>query len=485
MFHRRRTLTLLVLVALAAVFSRAGAGATPQDQFAEAERLFAEKSYRPAIEAFGAIFHDPSWPEITRAKALLRMAEANERIQQWDEAIRLLTDHESSVKIPIWHGRLLALRGSVALTMPTYYYEKDGVRTRGRWVQGGDYHHDEEANVVAALRDLEAAVVQLRPIVAGMGVVESDADRTTAEISSRAALQYAQALEAFRNSHGGFKNGIEPSDELVAAHEKFGVGRQLGTDPQAGYRIAEELAVATGLRANAALSRYLQAMYCGRLLEVVSGGVTVLPPDGDGPPMPKRGQVDPTDPDRTIWVALPESMNPFAIMKSLWRDYPGTDVEDDGYLAYANLAARYERYVEAERVASELLDRFPRSFWRSDAEALLQEIRFPMLQIEDPRPALPGEKVALSVSTRNVSKLRFQVWKFDLGGVLESRSYLRDDDANFAALAEIVKKSSQVGDRIGRPDQSFVRETPDRGEHRFREMEVPLDLRGQRLPHRG
>ena len=86
-----------------------------------------------------------------------------------------------------------------------------------------------------------------------------------------------------------------------------------------------------------------------------------------------------------------------------------------------------------------------------------------------------SNKPKLVVDTRNLSRLRFRIWRFDLGSVLESRRFISDKNANLANLSLIVRRHLKDAGRIGRPDMEFEKATADAGDGGVAPSEAPTE----------
>jgi alpha-2-macroglobulin len=469
-----RFVTPLAFFAVALLFAMGPSSAADlpiQDELERADALFKKKTYLPAIELYARVRQDETRPEGERLRAILQEGRAHSRIGHWDLALSTLRAAESGLSEDLSRARLQLTRGSLSLKMPHYYYEKDGERTRGRWVQGGTYHHTHREDHVSALKDLESALV----ILEGYFAASTGGDQALVGEFARGALQAAQALEALMQNHGGLNTNLLPSEEFLAFAKEAGIGSRLGVQPSAYYRLAEKVASSQGQAQTAALARYLRGLHLARVLDHAPVPITVKIDGGEGRPRPFRAKVSQSaSEDDQAWVEVPAELDAFRALRSVALDFPGTEVEDDAYVVYAQLCQQHERFGEAVKTAEAFLERFPKSFWRSDVKALLQDIRHPQLEVTSPRAVLPDELLQIDVKYRNVKSLTCRIWKFDLGAILESRAFARDDDASADSVQDLVKRYLKLRKRIGRPDHEFKQASEDLGEYQRREMALTL-----------
>ena len=225
-----------------------------EDDLELANRLFAEHSYKPALEAYRRVYADESRSTDVRGHTAVRIGECLRRLKKWDEALAFLRAEESRfASSRLWRARIVALRGSIALTMPHWYYQKGDEISRVRWIQGATYHYTYYDDLIAAMKDLEEAAHLYEPFVKEAPDGPKERERRAAEFAG-ICFEQATALEAHRTQKGGFV-GFEPAPDVKADYAKHGIGRHHGTDPQAWYRLAEKAAKKLGRTETAALAR--------------------------------------------------------------------------------------------------------------------------------------------------------------------------------------------------------------------------------------
>ncbi|MEE9391888.1 MAG: MG2 domain-containing protein [Planctomycetota bacterium] len=468
MSHRLALIASILLAGLAlAFFALPGglAGTGDDDDMKKADRFFDDKTYLPAIEIYKKILADSSQPSSDRAKSLQRMAVSFDRIARQDEAIAVLTEHSGVAKSMLWQGRLAAARGSISLRMPHHYYLKDGKRTRGRWIQGGVYHDTTKADVLDAMTYFAIGAEKLQAALEA----EVAPKHSWVEEHSAAAIGMSQALEMFRDQHGGHHRfDIHP--QVLAELKRNEIGGHIGVDPQLWLQHAETVAKGNKHRENAAYLRYTEGMYCRRLAHRFN---LVQDAGADGPSLECQF---PLGGGKHEIVAFPDAWNPYRIFASVSREYKGSIVEDDAAIALGMFANDSGRFVYAERTLASFEERFPKSIWRSDCRAILQGIRKSEVHVQNPPCVMPSEPFKLSLRVRNEGKLDVRAYPVDLGAILGSRRYLNDSKSSFSDLGRIVKRMLAMEGRLGRPawQKTFV--TPDRGHHLSHEMTCDLDL---------
>ena len=183
------------------------------------------------------------------------------------------------------------------------------------------------------------------------------------------------------------------------------------------------------------------------------------------------------------FLELPAAMDPFRLFESLVKDYADTRIADEaayGFALFCNERGIFRRAVE---LVKEFDKSYPKSKWRSDAAALLQEITFPRLGAANVPAVLPGKHPVLAVQTRNLKSFTTTVRKIDIGEFFSSSRYLRDADSS---LADLQRNWDQNGLRSavgGDAVKAFDTKVEDDGKFAYRstEVEIKVDQTGAYL----
>ena len=175
-------------------------------------------------------------------------------------------------------------------------------------------------------------------------------------------------------------------------------------------------------------------MYCRRLLESFRV-VARVGPDGEFEFHCRTGGTD----DAPITVKLPERSDPFRLFAAFEKAHPESKLLDAVVYAHALFSKNYERFTLALSVADRFDERFPKSPWRSDVAALVQEITHPVINVETVPTVLPGKSHEFSFTTRNIPKLGIDVYKIDFDEIYSSRSYLDDDEASLSDVEAVIE----------------------------------------------
>ena len=194
--------TAALCTALTVLLTLAPGGVEPTDDLALADRHFEEKSYKPALEAYRAVYAAETGATDRRGHALLRIGRCLRRLQEYDRSLGFLDRELPAFRGTIWQGRAHALRGQISLTMPHYYYKKGDRISRGEWIQGATYHYTYYDDLIAAMRDLETAVDLLYGTSAVKSIANEERARRGADFA-KACFDMAAPSESHRNQKGG------------------------------------------------------------------------------------------------------------------------------------------------------------------------------------------------------------------------------------------------------------------------------------------
>lgn len=466
----------LILVGSAATGLRnVAAEGRVQDQLEEARSAFQKHNYKPALKAYRAALAQASRPLPQRAECYLQVGECLRRLKRWDEAL----DHlDFSKDRPfflgtIWEGRVLALRGQIALTMPHYYYKKGKIVSRTEWIQGATYYYTYVDDLRSGMKDLESAVKVFDRFADQELKSGKQEQQRFVEESVAAMTSMAEALEAFMGQVGGLK-GLEPSKRFLEDLAKHDIGSYGGTDPQAWYRRAETLARRFDAMELAARCRHLEAMWAKRLLDQAAVHET-LRQDHRIDVVIRLGGTD----EAPVLVQMPRDKNVFDLLPRLVRDYPEAKILDSSIYALVRICNDWGHYEKALKWIAEFRRRFPKSLWKSDVAAIEQEILYPRLSVRNPETVLPGGVVKVALKTRNLTQVTVSAHRIHLADFLRSRAYLSNPKASLQKIPSLL--TGRLHDRYveRRPIVTVSRATPDLGEHRYHDLTVELPLAGQ------
>jgi alpha-2-macroglobulin len=408
------------LLAAAVVVPNTGLGifSTVQDDvLSQADKAFAEKTYSAALDLYRTAAKDPNFAA-SHDRAAVRIGECLARLNRPDEALDSLAAYASE-KAGTRGERLARIeRGVVALTMPHYYYEKDGKRSRGEWVQGGTYVWTENDDLLFGTADLERARTLGLMHKAEGGAAWTDDD---AKAHVRALLELGSGLEElFVRRIPVPDDRVDPSDAGYGAHRKW-LDRMFAAFDEAVATQASRKDVA-----GEALALYLKGAAARRVLgthRVVARGFEIH------------------EQETETFKPLPKERDPVAIAELARDKAKGIPTEDSFVFALAHVREEFAFYNEALKAFRELKDGFPKSIFQGDANAAIERLTFPRLSLEPRRSIAPKATASMRATGRNVSQVAIEIHKAEGKRTWLDESFLREGERRLGEIDDLVAET--------------------------------------------
>jgi uncharacterized protein YfaS (alpha-2-macroglobulin family) len=434
--------------ALAVGASRPGGFGGQDDALAKADKAFADKTYQAALDAYRAAEKDPRFAA-EQDRVAVRIGECLARLNRGDEALASLKAHIDLA--PSSRGARLALleRGVVALTMPHQYYEKDGKRSRGEWVQGGTYHWTEADDLLGGVRDLEAARALGLKHAAEGGAAWTAADRRA---HARALLELAAGLEQLHRGRTALGDDRrDPADAAYGALKTW-LDRLFVVFDEA---VATQAAL--GDAQGEALALYLKATAARRVIgshEIRDGALRIHDANGS-------------------YAPIPDARNPLLIAAAAREKARGLPSEDSFVFGLARVRHELGAYLDAVKTYKELRDGFRNSTYVGDAKSALEEITFPQFAVAQQPTVAPNTPVKVAATGRNVVEIDLALYRIDAGKTWLSDSFLNDGDFELLNFDHLLKESGWKPRDADRVHAAKV-PTGDVADHRPLAFDLPL-----------
>jgi alpha-2-macroglobulin len=438
-------------VAAVCWFGGSAAARRDQDPLSAADKAFADKTYQDALDRYRALEKDSRYAG-SRDHVVVRIGQSLARLNRADEAREVLAAYAKEK--PGTNGARLALieRGTVTLTMPHHYYEKDGRKHRGQWVQGGVYHWTQREDLLDGTADLEAA----RKL--GLAQRATPAwDDAAAASHARGLLELAAGLEQLKDETFVAERR-DPTDAAYGALEKW-LDRMFAAFDEA---VATEAA-----RKNAeaeALALYLKGSAARRVLgsyRTTAAGLEVPKPEGQG-----------------LFETPPEGRDPIKIMLAAREKARGLASEDAFLFGLATTRLHFGRYVDAVADHRELIKRFPKSVFAHDSEWTVEQTVAPRLGVSGLVALAPDAPFEVPLDTRNAAEVEVALYRFDAAKLWLGNGFLNDEDLAFGDLGDALKESGWTprdADRVF----AGVHRTGDDGTHQ--PLKGALKIPGQKV----
>jgi hypothetical protein len=434
-----RLVTLLIapFVALALV------GEGPQPSAETGEAAFARKDFKKALALYRSELR--KGPDALRERRVLVCLMG---LAEWDEAL------ENGEAYVARHGESLdAVRGrrllaDAYLGAPHWGFKEGETLRRGGERREGEQVWLQEEDQAAARRHLESAREVLYLVQDGTLLAQA----SRAEISVE-SVATDLALADLLQSRWGF--GPMPLSTAVRVKDRYFAPRQAwAAFLRADDLYREVVALAGKDTRSAALAWYASALLRHR----ASAQVERL----------KQADRPLTADERE---ALARIGDPVSDLRALGQRYPGDPLADDALFASARILEERGDARGAEDAYEDVVARYPKSPWASDARAGLQDLRRKDVSFQADGPLIPGRPAFLTVSARNMPQVSFAAYRLDPQATFLDPERLK---AERASLNDTEAQAGAAGAPRPLAVATWQHETGDDGSHRPLSAHVPL-----------
>ncbi len=425
------------------------------DPLKVADKAFSDHEYQKALENYRSAAKDSQFAA-ERPRVEVRIGVCLARLSKFDEAIAHLKAFVEQRPAPLAEARARLERGVIAATMPHYFYEKDGQRSRGTYIQGGTYVWAVTDDMTLARTDLEASTAIFAAQVANATPTPNATDKGLSAEHLRAHLELGSVLEAFRD-HGlafNVSGDVQQDQKLETAWNDRIVGAFDGA-------ISHQVAVAN--QDGEALARYMKGAACLRMFtrstarDVRSADeILVAPLGGDKPT-----------------VAVPADRNPVKVLSEAFARCATSALGDEILVSLAKAQETLGLLVDAVASYRKLVADFPKSPWIGDAKSAIEQITFPRLSIAAGEPRLPGKPFELTAHSRNMKAIAVTLRPVKLPSIYLSDGFLSDDDLWLGTTSGVIK-GLPSGFEATTPAVTLTADTRDDGRHVDRETALAI-----------
>jgi alpha-2-macroglobulin len=503
----RRPIGACLAAALFILTTAAGAhGAADGRMLAAADLHYRQKSYSAALREYRAALKSGAVPARRADEVEYRIAAALGKTHQWDRALALSLAFVQSHQHSAWEPRGLYQLGRLYLALP-----HEGYRV-GRAVYRGD-------NVPKS-----APNAGDRPVRVSL----AEQDRRDAR----------EALEAARVLYPRFQSGATVGEEILL---DFDLAHVLDSDAkfsvwQAAKKWPDPADPALAIRPDERYTpewpppKKILTLYAHiRLLAAAASPTSAPPrksPSGTGRDTPSgrsraaaRSQAAipsvearRANAERRHWMALSlldealwlrsyqaamrsqyairyvqdkplpmrfpyDRLDPLDRLRTIDRAYPNDPIHDqtafllgaylqqDGKLAAA--AAEYRR----------LIARRPRIKWASDCRLALAGLAHRSLAIASSPVYFPGRPASIDLTSRNLGRVRFQLYRVPLERVIGQSRRLDDPKLFWMDTGVLLGGLKRARSRLGAPIAEWPRALVDRGDYQPQTVRINVPLR--------
>ena len=408
-----RTVISGALLALTTLFA-----GTADDVLKKADAAYTAHNYKAALQNYNQALKRPAHKaQFDRVRR--RVGQCLAHLKSFGKARTALAGAVASATNSREKARALVEAGVLAMTMPQYYYEKDGVKYWDRWVQGATYHHMGYDFVKAGVAELQ----QARAIYdAGFDQAlagEAGAKAAYAREHLRCHLELASATEVVRITfEDQVKGDLGPEgyDALKTWNGRMAWAYDRAMEVQERLGKPQARVMAGYLKAMA----FRRLMESYRLAELLDGSIRCLPYSGEA------------------MFVMPDGWNPLKILESIWPVAQKGKLGDQVLWALATIQRQLKLYVDSVATCERLMDTYPKSGLGDDARVAVEQMTFPRLRLDVGRAVPVGREPAATLTTRNVKGVSVRVFRFPLAEVLGRDSVIDDPEISFQTAQQLV-----------------------------------------------
>jgi hypothetical protein len=463
MLTRRNALALRVaLMLILGCVAVLAAGREPPD-FPQADRLFEQKHYAEAAEAYAALVEagTEGWH-----RAAERLVMCKLRLSLFDEALQAAEDYVARTAGTPQEARAERLTAHLYMLLPHWGTRSGGefhraVHEQGLFLQSHQYDkkhavaHMERARELYARYDVGPdappepgwheerieCIFDLVNLLSRFGIYDDQPhfwyrwwgqrDEFLAETAGEDDFDEGYSYwEMHRKRPIGLRVG--PDGETLWPRPPEAYGADLPDDEKMLYLLGEVRELdTTDNRRHAALSYYRQAMLARKRfgmdrLNTYAG----LYRSGTGQPLQEEletfnpweledGEALALVGGRIRRVELPAWFDVIGLLRTVAGDYAESGIADQARYAVGLYYQSRQQYADALEEYEALREALAESQWARHAAAQAERIRAPQVRISDEGVQLAGAPATLQLSHRNLDRVWFVARKVDLRGLLE------------------------------------------------------------------
>ncbi|MBM4388502.1 MAG: hypothetical protein FJ088_12225, partial [Deltaproteobacteria bacterium] len=169
-------------------------------------------------------------------------------------------------------------------------------------------------------------------------------------------------------------------------------------------------------------------------------------------------------------------IDPLVIIESIIRDYPGDPDTDLYFGTIGRIFEARQDFVEAVAKYEEFLKKFPKSKYVPDVKLSLQGIKAPSMSFSAQTVTYKGQKPAIGINARNLSKIRFSLCEIDLEDLLLRSANLNDPTVSFTYFEKNFGKLKGAKNRCKKTIKKWTEEIEDAGDFQYLNKNSELQI---------
>ena len=465
---KRWTIFVLFLALLGALFCALPARAQ-EDVLKQADAAWNEKSYARALELYKKVLAGGAVRD--REEIEYRIAVSLGKTQKWDEAIEtanaLLGKTEWKARVYYWLGRLYTV-------VPHQGYKVGGKIYRGQdypKIEGAEkpvqvYLGEEDAKAtldffekakIAAQQEREWA--KTRRYIAPIHPITSDEEidlnfDLAAYLPQREQAEFIEALEK------AWKDNRKTVAGQVDLKLPYNAQWNLPTKVIYLYNEIKFLDQSND-KHDTVLSLLAKGMFVRAYRQQVAGWAQWY------------------DEDKKTYITR---AYPFDNLEAIpnWREaidnYPRDPIADRLFILIAQTYEQQGDSVKALATYQELIGKYPKSKWVSDARSHIQQITKHEISLDTMGQQKPGENAKITINTRNVKAVKFTAYRVQLEKVLDQQAKLNDYQIQFSAWSGNFGNIADAQKFFGEKVAEWNFNAKDKGDYKnaYETIDTPL-----------
>jgi len=505
---------------------------------AGADKLFEQKHYKEAAEAYHAVVEAQAgdWHRAAERVAMCRL-----RLELYDDAITAAEDYVARTAGTRQEARAERLTGHLYMLLPHWgtraggqFYR--GERKQGVFLQSWQYDKKHAAAHMERARELYAkldngadpawhderieCIFDLVNLLSRFSIYDDqpqywyrwwgERDEFLAETAGEDDFDEGYShWEMQRKRPIGLRIG--PDGRPVFPTEPDAYAADLPDDEKMLYLLAEVRQLdETAERRPTALSYYRQAMLARKRFGMDRlNSCARLYYDGTGQPLRKElesfnpweladGEALVLAGGRIRKVELPPAFDVLGLLRTVAGDYASSGQAGQARYAVGLYYQSRQQYTQAVDEYEALRELFPDGQWAANAAGQIGKIKAPQVRLSETGVQLPGQPAALQLSYRNLDRLWFVARTVDLKALLdEVRTEIQKDEENGRRYVNLLQQWSRyltlnrrddwarqlVAKHVGPEVARWADAVPNDGTHRYAQatLQTPLKERGAYL----
>ncbi|HTE18386.1 MAG TPA: MG2 domain-containing protein, partial [Armatimonadota bacterium] len=438
-------------------------GTAPAQTLEQADKLYEEKSYAGALEAYERLLKAGKVPAPREDEVAYRIAVSLGKAQKWDRALdqslQFVKEHQKTA----WEPRGLYWMGRLYVGVP-----HEGWRVGGKVRRGGDVpqgegveapervflHQQDTQNATDALEAARVYYPQYRK------------ERSTEEEEILLNFDLSRLLQHSPEFHvwGSAQKWAPPEDpgwkvdpaapyspEWAPPKKLMYLFEQIRTLAAEGEARSSQQ-VAKALLAKALWLQQYHAQMQQYAVKWENG--------------------------KQIRIPYPyQDVSAEATLRRLLTEHPDDPIRDQAHFLLGSMLNAGGKFTAAVAEFRKLVQERPQSKWAEDARFQLQQTTRRELAVNLPGTFLPGKPVQAHVYSRNVKQVHFEVFKLKLEEVLGRPATLNDPQTTFTHFSQNFGKLGDAAKYYGPMVAKWDWKTEDAGDYVPKSGQAPLPVK--------